>query len=285
MLSVNRMNWRAYFVPRSAPSNSNMPAATPSERANAQPSAPVAPPTVRQVDQRPALSPRDDTTADDQLQVVLEGGGLGEDGVRHRRAAASRYPASVHVHSMCNMCNILVLLLFVFLGYIFIQSWIRAFQKGDYRSVGVSIVFLLLVTYGCCRRRGIFPSDMQQGYASDGDAIMLHRLEPVPQGVSAATLEQLNCFKMHLPSTEELGSGIAPVASVGGRRRTLEVDVELGSHERDCAICLSEYEEGEEMCRLHCGHCFHKECIFQWLSTSTVCPFCKANVPGDGLSL
>lgn len=46
-----------------------------------------------------------------------------------------------------------------------------------------------------------------------------------------------------------------------------------------CCICLSEYVTDELILRLPaCQHCFHKECIAQWLAKSIKCPICKANV-------
>ena len=46
--------------------------------------------------------------------------------------------------------------------------------------------------------------------------------------------------------------------------------------EESCAICLMEFEGGgEEAKELGCGHCYHAECLDQWLQRSSVCPLCK----------
>eukprot|EP00741_Cyanophora_paradoxa_P020727 tig00021293_g20007.t1 len=48
-----------------------------------------------------------------------------------------------------------------------------------------------------------------------------------------------------------------------------------------CAICLCEYEAGEELRVLPCRHSFHDACIVPWLQRSTCCPLCKKSlVPG-----
>jgi hypothetical protein len=45
-----------------------------------------------------------------------------------------------------------------------------------------------------------------------------------------------------------------------------------------CAICLCEYQEGDEMRYLNCSHHFHSECVTDWLMRNKVCPFCKTEI-------
>ncbi|KAJ0462612.1 putative transcription factor C2H2 family [Helianthus annuus] len=45
---------------------------------------------------------------------------------------------------------------------------------------------------------------------------------------------------------------------------------------RDCAICLAEYADGDEIRVLpQCGHGFHVECIDKWLGSHSSCPSCR----------
>ena len=44
-----------------------------------------------------------------------------------------------------------------------------------------------------------------------------------------------------------------------------------------CIVCLSEYEEGDTLRHLKCGHDFHKDCIDQWLQGNATCPVCRSN--------
>lgn len=41
-----------------------------------------------------------------------------------------------------------------------------------------------------------------------------------------------------------------------------------------CAVCLSEYECGDCLRRLPCGHYFHRQCADKWLRRSKKCPLC-----------
>jgi len=46
-----------------------------------------------------------------------------------------------------------------------------------------------------------------------------------------------------------------------------------------CAICLGEFEEGDELRRLPCQHDqFHAACVDHWLSKAGRCPLCVADV-------
>ncbi|KAI9199154.1 hypothetical protein LWI28_028373 [Acer negundo] len=48
---------------------------------------------------------------------------------------------------------------------------------------------------------------------------------------------------------------------------------------RECAICLDEFNEGEE-CKVGstCKHIFQKYCIDRWLLKNTQCPLCRVPV-------
>ncbi|XP_008216235.1 uncharacterized protein LOC100678661 isoform X2 [Nasonia vitripennis] len=45
-----------------------------------------------------------------------------------------------------------------------------------------------------------------------------------------------------------------------------------------CTICLSEFEENENVRRLPCMHLFHIDCVDQWLSTNSCCPICRVDI-------
>jgi len=47
----------------------------------------------------------------------------------------------------------------------------------------------------------------------------------------------------------------------------------------ECALCLEEYEHGEEVLQLPCGgqvqHVFHERCLRPWFAKSLLCPLCQ----------
>ncbi|CAG8540677.1 16700_t:CDS:2 [Cetraspora pellucida] len=45
-----------------------------------------------------------------------------------------------------------------------------------------------------------------------------------------------------------------------------------------CSICLSSYEDGDELRNLWCSHHFHKDCVDEWLSLNRRCPMCRMDV-------
>ena len=49
---------------------------------------------------------------------------------------------------------------------------------------------------------------------------------------------------------------------------------------QQCSICLEEFEEGDDACRLPCFHIYHKDCIDSWVkhSESTKCPMCDHSI-------
>ncbi|EFJ52471.1 hypothetical protein VOLCADRAFT_86603 [Volvox carteri f. nagariensis] len=45
-----------------------------------------------------------------------------------------------------------------------------------------------------------------------------------------------------------------------------------------CCICQLEFEEAEDATPLSCRHCYHSDCVRQWLQQSKACPICGKEV-------
>lgn len=47
---------------------------------------------------------------------------------------------------------------------------------------------------------------------------------------------------------------------------------------RECLICLSDFQAGEQTVMLKCGHFFHKDCLMPWFVEHHTCPTCRENI-------
>ena len=56
-----------------------------------------------------------------------------------------------------------------------------------------------------------------------------------------------------------------------------------GSKALQCAICIMDYETGDVIKELPCGHEFHSDCIDKWLPLKKICPLCRHDItkPSD----
>lgn len=76
------------------------------------------------------------------------------------------------------------------------------------------------------------------------------------------------------PDPEAAASSAAPTPTL-----VYTSDLELAGAEAECAICLSEFEQGESIQVLEkCQHGFHVKCIHKWLSTRSSCPTCRTSI-------
>jgi hypothetical protein len=50
-----------------------------------------------------------------------------------------------------------------------------------------------------------------------------------------------------------------------------------------CAICIEDFEIGDDMSIMPCSHGFHEGCIAKWLARSRLCPCCRYALPASGV--
>lgn len=53
---------------------------------------------------------------------------------------------------------------------------------------------------------------------------------------------------------------------------------DLEENEKTCGVCLENFSDGDDIRKLHCSHCFHKNCIDRWLHQVASCPMCKQEI-------
>ncbi|XP_028056439.1 probable E3 ubiquitin-protein ligase HIP1 [Camellia sinensis] len=72
-------------------------------------------------------------------------------------------------------------------------------------------------------------------------------------------------------------SGLSVDSILGGVKQHRYQSMKLGVpvEEEPCCICQEEYDDGEKLGKLDCGHEFHFDCIKQWLMQKNSCPICK----------
>lgn len=80
---------------------------------------------------------------------------------------------------------------------------------------------------------------------------------------------------------ERKGDIVLPGSSIV-KDSDAERDAEDSDHSDDefrtCPICLTEYEDGDEISwshNKHCNHFFHRGCISEWLLSHEECPCCR----------
>ncbi|XP_066305347.1 E3 ubiquitin-protein ligase ZNRF3-like [Branchiostoma lanceolatum] len=67
-------------------------------------------------------------------------------------------------------------------------------------------------------------------------------------------------------------------SSAGGRREWDLDGVSSSSGGCLCAICLEEFQDGQELRIVPCLHEFHKDCVDPWLLSNRTCPLCMYNI-------
>lgn len=101
-----------------------------------------------------------------------------------------------------------------------------------------------------------------------------------------ATEDEIRALPCVTLEKEETRSLREVFADMDGKSATLESEGKgAAAHggtvlHNECAICLAEFETGDEVTALPCGHYFHLEsCVRVWLKNhSATCPTCRAEI-------
>jgi len=56
---------------------------------------------------------------------------------------------------------------------------------------------------------------------------------------------------------------------------TVELTQELLDKNPNCSVCWEEFKLEENVLKLECNHCFHKDCLVPWLELHGTCPVCR----------
>jgi len=91
-------------------------------------------------------------------------------------------------------------------------------------------------------------------------------------------------FYRSFQSVEEEDSQMSPVPK-GAEQALIDLiplergcSCSSGADAESCAVCLNDFEDGDVMRRLPCGHAFHCACVDNWLKRNKACPLCRQDV-------
>ncbi|XP_020629565.1 E3 ubiquitin-protein ligase RNF181-like [Orbicella faveolata] len=87
-------------------------------------------------------------------------------------------------------------------------------------------------------------------------------------------------FKLFTAHPQDTNEGSPPaLPEVITSLVTVKVTPEKVAHKLCCALCLCEFQEGEQTTQLPCSHGFHPQCITTWLQMHATCPVCRDELP------
>jgi len=67
------------------------------------------------------------------------------------------------------------------------------------------------------------------------------------------------------------------ISKICSKTRTKDIDeyiVETKFPGYECLICLDEFNQGQQIIMIKCGHIYHKNCIDKWFLKKKTCPLC-----------
>uniref|UniRef100_A0A061S1N7 Zinc finger family protein n=1 Tax=Tetraselmis sp. GSL018 TaxID=582737 RepID=A0A061S1N7_9CHLO len=116
------------------------------------------------------------------------------------------------------------------------------------------------------------------GEEDEEDAAGIHEVPEVEQ-MSYESLLALG----DIAGRVSRGAAAGAVAAIRTARFAPKVGAGEDEDEEQCAVCRMEFEAGEELSLLPCGHGYHRECIQRWLEDNKACPVCNTEL-GDKTS-
>ncbi|XP_043471351.1 E3 ubiquitin-protein ligase RNF181-like isoform X2 [Leptopilina heterotoma] len=78
---------------------------------------------------------------------------------------------------------------------------------------------------------------------------------------------------------DEQSQRVPPPASKEAVKNLTET--KITERNKQCPVCLKEFEIENLAKTMPCKHSFHKECILPWLEKTNSCPLCRHELPTD----
>ncbi|CAM9522296.1 unnamed protein product [Phaeothamnion confervicola] len=145
-----------------------------------------------------------------------------------------------------------------------VRQSFRYFKFSDSGGVTAAIAAAAAASETVDLEAGIAPVDSTASAAAAAEAATAKRTAAAAAAGSAAAAGTA-------AGTTALGTAAVPAGSGGGSLQRCS----SWTADETCTICLDDYREGHELCRLPCQHIFHARCVDTWLSNHAECPLCK----------
>lgn len=102
------------------------------------------------------------------------------------------------------------------------------------------------------------------------------------RGASEESINSLPTHKFKVRRDQCTNNSESPVVEEGGFIAAgTEKERTISGEDAVCCICLTKYEDDDELRELPCSHFFHTECVDKWLKINASCPLCKSEI-GSG---
>lgn len=121
-------------------------------------------------------------------------------------------------------------------------------------------------------RRGDF-----DGAVMEYQAVLEYDENSAVATLARANLEAAARITVEHPLTYERGMPAEAIKQIDAFRWGEEGSSVGENLQTCCAICIKDFNIGEEVRKLPCKHIFHSPCIDEWLRRCTDCPLCKSN--------
>jgi len=128
--------------------------------------------------------------------------------------------------------------------------------------------------------------------ADDGDEEMNIRMLSFQAQLSMAIMESQRHILMTGGFGRPDGENPDEIRGVTDNARRRWKKIEFGEsssaltnaklEDKTCCICLSEYEPGDDLYVVPCGHVYHVDCINSWCKSNVRCPLCNFDLEGEG---
>ncbi|KAF9117177.1 hypothetical protein BGX27_000026 [Mortierella sp. AM989] len=84
--------------------------------------------------------------------------------------------------------------------------------------------------------------------------------------------------RVSITSSGGIASANATATGTGSVSESRSVKDHPTIYDEECAICLFDFEDGDELRHLYCDHFFHRSCVDRWLTKNAFCPKCKRGI-------